>query len=148
MGGVSTALEELRLADHMIYVTLPLLDDKRVFINAVGHIGKALKDTVRLFMQREADYKQIPFMPGEDLLVNEFINRYSSRLGLQDYIEMLKSVVSFNDVRGRSSIKLKKNDKFIVISPEYSMVALTIEQVKAFLRQAREFVSRLGSAVS
>lgn len=147
MGGVGTALEELRLADHMIYVTLPLLDDKRVFINAVSHIGKALKDVIRLFMQCETDYKQIPFMPGEDFLINEFINKYSARLGLQGYADMIKNVVSFNDVRGRSSIKLKKNDKFIVISPEYSMVALTVEQVKAFLKLAREFVQRMGGVV-
>jgi len=144
MGGVSSALEELRLADHMIYVTFPLLDDKRVFLNAVGHLGNAIKTVITEFMRLEIDYKRLSFMPPEDLVVNEFISRYAERLGLACFTDMMKAVTTFNNVRNRSSIKLKKNEKFIVISPEYSMVTLTVAEAKEYVRQAKEFISRMS----
>lgn len=140
--GVVSALEELRLADHMLYVTMPLLDDKRVFINAVTHVSNAVKGVIHKFMTREADFKRIR-MPSEELLINDFLTKYVNKLGLESYTEMIKGITCFNDVRSKSSIKLKKNDKFIVISPEYSMVALSLDQARFYVRQAREFVSRL-----
>ncbi|MFA5406625.1 MAG: hypothetical protein WC307_04690 [Candidatus Nanoarchaeia archaeon] len=143
-GSVSSALEELRLADHMLYVTFPLLDDKRVFLNAVNHLGNAIKIVIRDFMRLETDYKRLSFMPSEDLLINEFVSKYATRLGLSTFIEMIKSVTSFNNVRSRSSIKLKKNEKFIVISPEYSMVVLSIGEAKSFVRQAKDFINQMS----
>jgi hypothetical protein len=148
MGGFSNALEELRLADHMIYVTLPLLDDKQIFLNAVSHLGNAVRDIVRTFMKFEAAYKRINFLPSEDLLINEFIMSYSERLGVESFIQMIKDVTSFNNVRKRSSIKLKRNDKFIVISPEYSMVALSMKQVKEYLGLAREFIQKMRGLIN
>jgi len=147
MGGVSKAVEELRLADHMIYITLPLLDDKGIFLNAVSHLGKAVREVVRSFMSREADYKRLSFMPPEDLLINEFIGKYASQLGVKGYTKMLKEVTAFNNMRSRSSIKLKRNNKFIVISPEYSMIALSIAEVKGYLGLAKEFISKMEGLI-
>ncbi|MBD3312457.1 hypothetical protein GF352_03330 [archaeon] len=144
MGGLKSAVEELSLADHMLYVTFPLLNDKQIFLNAVNHLGKSITEVIRAFMSREVAFKRIKFMPPKDLLINEFIDRYSGNLGLNKrLVKMIKQVTTFNNVRHRSSIKLKRNDKFIVISPEYSMSALTLEEAKDYLRLAREFVQKM-----
>jgi len=143
MGGVSKAVEELRLADHMIYITFPLLEDKQIFLNAVTHLGNAIRVVVKDFMTQEVAYKRVRFMPPEDLLINEFISKYSSKIGISSFSKMIKDVTTFNNVKSRSTIKLKRNDKFIVISPEYSMVALTLSEVKSYLSQAKEFVNKM-----
>jgi hypothetical protein len=142
MGGIQKAQQELGLADHMLYVTFPLLNDKRIFLNAINHLGMAIREVVRSFMNREADYKRIR-MPPEDFLINDFINKYSQKLGLNSYIKMIRDVTSFNNIRDRASIKLKRKDKFIVISPEYSMFALTINDAKNYLGLAREFMDKM-----
>ncbi len=147
MGGLSLALEELKLADHMIYVTLPLLDDKRIFINAVNHLSKAIHMIIKQFMINETDYKRLKHLPSDDLLINEFINKYSRKLGLTVYNEMIKKIMRFNNVRQRSSIKLKKNNKFIVISPEYSMESLSIDQVKEYLNKVKDLISKVGKYI-
>ena len=147
MGGFTKALEELRLADHMIYITFPLLEDKQIFLNAVTHLGNAIREVVHSFMKNEFDYKRIRFMPPSDLLINEFTSKYSARLGLTPYIKMVKDVTTFNNVRSRSTIKLKRNDKFIVISPEYSMVALSLSEIKDYLGRAKEFVNKMQGLI-
>jgi len=144
MGGVSYAVSEINLADHMIYVTLPLLDDKRVFINAVNHMGNAFRFVIKAFFEREYRFKRVNFLPPDDLVTGEFLNRYINKLGLSVYFDMVKNVNCFNDVRAKSSIKLKRNDQFIIISPEYSMTALSIPQVKDYLRLGKEFVAKMG----
>ena len=131
----------------MIYVTLPLLDDKRIFINAVNHLNKAIQMIIKQFMINETDYKRLKYLPSDDLLINDFIKKYSIRLRLNDYNEMINKLIRFNNVRQRSSIKLKKNDKFIVISPEYSMESLSINQIKEYLNKAKELIIKVGKYI-
>ncbi len=147
MGGVEDSLSELRLADHMIYVTLPLLNDKRIFINAVDHLGNAIGLAIREFMKKEKDYKRLSYLPEDELLIDEFIKKYCTNTKLAKYAGMIKDITAFNKVRSNSSIKLKRNDKFIVISPEYTMTALSIEQVKNYLKMAKEFVEKMRSLI-
>ncbi len=141
MGGViSAARGELKLADHMIYVTLPLLGDRRIFLNAVNHLGKAINGVIMAYLEKEKKYKRLEFVPPLEMAVNLFVSKYAKKLGLEQYVSMIKAINSFNNVREKSSIKLKRDNKFIVISPEYTMVTLTEEEVKNYIRLTSEFI--------
>lgn len=137
---ITTARKELRLADHMIYITLPLLGDRKIFLNAVNHLGKAINELIKAYLEKEWRYKRLEFKPPGDTGINLFLTKYSKVLGLQSHELMIKSINSFNNVREKSSIKLKRDDKFIIISPEYTMVTLTEAEVKRYIRQTSEFI--------
>ena len=149
MGGViSSAKDELKLADHMVYITLPLLGDRMIFLSAVSHLGKSINKLIIAYLEREKKFKRLEFVPPIDMAVNLFITKYSQRIGVNDHVSMIKTINSFNNVRARSSIKLKRDDKFIIISPEYNMVTLTEVEVKKYIRQTSKFISVMEGVLS
>lgn len=142
-GAIELALNELKLADHMIQVTLPLLNDRMIFINAVSHVYNAVKRVINEFLQKEFDYKRLDILPKEEERVALFLKEYILKLRLKDYNDVINKLETFNKFKNRSSVKLQRNDKFVIITPEYETFSISETEIKAYIKKVELFLNNI-----
>lgn len=144
------AKEELKLCDHMIYITLPLLNDKRLFLTAVDHLHSAVINSIIALFEYERYWKRIRNVPNEPrTAIHEFIKTYSNKLNVgKDIVLMINELNNFNFYRKKGGINLQRKDKFIVISPNYETISIDEKTVKKFIIYAKELLKKIGERIN
>ena len=131
------ALEELNIADYMASVTISMFEDKRLFLNAVCHVRNAILFAIKDFYKRK--YPDINTFP--ETIIEDFI---SNETEFKKYFKMIEDINSFYKNSRGQSIKIKKNEKYVVISEDYKISAMTLEQLKEYIQLAREFINSIN----
>ncbi len=126
-------LKELALADHLIYVTMPLLNDKQLIINAAKHLNNALTKAIINYM------KQRTITHDEETIINEFL----SNKEFVKYSEMIHSLRSFVKQANKYSIKLKRKDKIIIINQDYNTTIISEKKLKDYIKTSKELINKL-----
>jgi len=145
---VERALSELKLADHMIFVTLPLLNDRMIFLNAVTHVYNGIKMVIDEFLQKEYRYKRLESIPPDDDKITAFLKNYINRLKLNAYVEAINRIDAFIRVKAKSSVRLRKDDKFVLITPDYETVSISESEIKGYIKKVVGFINNMRSALN
>ncbi len=119
-------LEELHIADYMVYIVLQMFDDKKIFIGAVSHLRNALFLTLKRLYNSDSD----EFVLEKLKLDNKFERYFDMVSNINDFYKKLKG----------QSIKIKRKDKYIVIGEDYKVSSMTIEQLRKYISLAKEFI--------
>lgn len=149
MGGLDLdrAKKELKLADHMLYVTMSVVADERLFLSIVDHLFKSVVEVVGKYLEKEAMYKRIEMLPKDTKARLELFKRkYVSRLGLdKKTVEMLDHLLSANEARVNAHSKFAKKDKFVIISRDYRVHIIDKASIKRYISLQKELINRIGS---
>jgi len=150
VGGLNLerAKKELKLADHMVYVTMPLVGDGKLFISVIDHLFMSITESIGKFLEREKNYKRLELLP-QDMKerVELFKRRYAAKLGLDGKtIEMLDHIVAASGARSNSQSQFVRNDKFVIISRDYRVHAIDKVAIKRYISLQKELIIRLEAS--
>jgi hypothetical protein len=142
---LSSAKKELKLADHMLYVTMPLIADERLFMSIIDHLFKSASGTIGKYLEREVSYKRIEVMPKDvKSQIELFKRRYVSKLGLNNKtVEMLDSLMSAKNARSNVQSNFARKDKFVMISRDYRVHTIDKDSIKRYISLQKELIRRI-----
>jgi hypothetical protein len=147
MGGLDLdrAKKELKLADHMLYVTMSVVADEKLFLSIVNHLVNSVVEVVSKYLEREAMYKRIEMLPkGTKARLELFKRRYVSKLGLnRKTVEMLDHLLSANEAKVNAHSKFAKKDKFVIISRNYQVHIIDKASIKRYISLQKELINRI-----
>ncbi len=140
------AEREVKIADHMAYVTSRLIKDKKIIVSVVDHINKALLNSINSYMYREKMYKRLRNIPEDKgLLIRLFFSKYAKDLNLNKSLEsMSQKIMRAMDSYNKQGMMLKRTNKFVVISPSYEVIDFDMNEVRKWLDEAKVFVKKIG----
>ena len=133
----------LKTADHMVYVTYPLLKDKRLIIKILNEIYLGTLHIINAILQYENYYKRIALYKDAKLNFYIFKDKCASRFGISE--QELNSIVEiFNliEKHKESPMELVKKDKFVILSNNLHTDIVTIEKLKEFILVVMEIFKR------
>jgi hypothetical protein len=139
------AQKELSIADHMVYVTMPLLTDKNLFISLVDHLYKSMFYSIMGFLKNEMYYKRLFAMPREDKnIVDFFLRKYAHNLEVnKDELEMIKRMTNIGIATSKSYTQFKRSDKFVVLSQNYRVLEIDQSIIKKYLSLQKKFIVKI-----
>ena len=76
---VLEANKRLKLADHMLYVTYPLVKDHKLLIHILENIDKSLKCSIDAYLRYDRIYKRIKANPETFLEKINIFSKISSK---------------------------------------------------------------------
>ena len=143
---VLEANKHLRLADHMTYVTYPMLKDTKILISILDNLKKALNKALDAYLYYERLYKRISFFPEDfNTKIDIFQRSAAIRYDLRQYPELIKEINFIIKKHKEAPVEFAKGDKLIICNGDYQMKVLQITDVKNYLLKAKPFIFKLSN---
>lgn len=144
------ALQNLRIADHMLHVTYPLLHDPKLLLGVMDNIFLALTHTMGAILHYDRFFKRIP--PFHDNFESKFnmfklkcMPSYKIDRKVAETILGIKEIILLHR---KSRVEFRKNDQYVICNPDYSITTISISQIKEHIQQTKEFASLMDVVVS
>jgi hypothetical protein len=140
---LESATNLIKTSDHLVYLTFPLLQDKRILLKAVLRIKESvnfcinsilkyeyLKSNIKLYKDPKKNFKIFKdFCAEKYQITNQEIKEIIELFELSSYQE--KSVVDF-----------MKNQRVILLSESMEKKEISLEKAKSFLHLAKNILKK------
>lgn len=134
------ALRHLRIADHMTYVTFPLVNEHRLLLKIFDEIYLSIINCVNCVLNYESLYKRIRLYSSFNENFNTFI-RISKNYDLSDeQIKSIKEIVELNRKHKSSAMEFVKQKKIVIMSDNLGIQVLDLIIIKKYLLLAKELM--------
>jgi len=146
---INSAKKALSTADHIVYVSYPLIKEPKLLLSAVESLYHCLKFAIDSILEFEYYYKRIPYYGNSFdskfyIFKTQVAVRYNlDRTFLLTFSE-LKEILDWHD---RTSLELRKDDKFLIFLSDYRVKTLTPNKIKEYLNFAKAFIKKIEPIV-
>ncbi len=143
---VEEANKAFKIADHLIYVTYPVLRDNKLLVTALEHLHAALQDGMAALLYYDALYKRISAFPQEaETKLYLFRRSTARRYGLGDELcMMIRDVAELAVSHRKSPVEFSRRDAYVIASETYKLKTLTQEKMKRYIGEAKAFLTRVN----
>lgn len=138
------AKRELSLAEHIMTVTLPFLNDKKMYFSVLEHVHNSVFNSIRSFLLMKKENKELRIVPESDELVKQlFFEMYTDSLGLSNTDEkFVNELTSLLKSHKKSQAEIERGYNEVIVLPNYNTVTLNDVQIKKYLKDAKDFISK------
>jgi len=140
---IIAAEKKIQTADHMIYVTFPLIKDKRLLLKILQEIKNAVMDCISSILQYEYLYKRIILYKNPKSNFKIFIEKCTPRYQItKEEINLILELFDFIEKHRESPFEFIKDNKVIILSNDLNPKTLTIEKTKEFLMLVKNILRK------
>jgi len=134
------AIRSLKIADHMTYVTYPLVNEKRLLLKIFTEITNSITFCIASIL----DYEQVNSRPPIELFIENAKKYELSNIQVKKIREILK----INQRYKESAMEFVKKNKIVILSDNLQTQTLDIFKIKEFLLIAKEFLMKVNLKIS
>ncbi len=143
------AADYFKTADHLVYVTLPVIKDVKLIITILDNIHLCLVSSMDAVLEYERHYRRIlPLANNFDLRLDVFRKRVIGTRGfLKEEADFIAEIKELVDERKNASMEFTRSGKFIICSENYRMKTISIEEIKKYLSSTKNFLLKVERAI-
>ncbi|MEK6914403.1 MAG: hypothetical protein AABW83_02020 [Nanoarchaeota archaeon] len=141
------ASRHLRIADHMAYVTFPLINEHRLLLKIFDEVYLSIINCINCILNYEYLYKRIRLFQSFNENFNLFI-RISKNYDLnEEQIKMIKDIIELNRKHKNSAIEFIKQKKVVIMSDNLGIQVLDLITIKRYLLLAKELMVKTRNRI-
>jgi hypothetical protein len=134
------ASRHLRIADHMAYVTLPLVNEHRLLLKIFDEIYLSIINCINAILNYESLYKRIKIYPNFNNNIESFM-KISRNYDLSaEQLKTIKEIIELNKKHKYSAIEFVKQNKIVIMSDNLNIQVLDVISIKKYLLTAKEIM--------
>jgi len=139
------AVKRLQIADHMTYVTFPLVNEKRLLLKIFDEIHKSIINCINAILNYEYLYKRIRLYQNNADNMHTFMNKCAKSYNLtNEQIKKIKEILDIQKQHRESAMEFVKRDKVVILSDNLKTQTLNIKQIKEYLLLAKELLMKIN----
>ena len=144
------SMQKIRVADHMLFMTYPLVKDPKLLLSIIENVFASLDYGVSAILHHERLFKKIPpfhdsFPSRFEIFKDKMVPKYELS---PKYPKLIKEVQNILSERKRSPVEFARKDKFVICSPSYSLKTIDSNLVKKYIFETKVFVNNVNKIVS
>jgi len=144
------AQQQIRIADHMLTMTYPLVKDPKILIAVLENIFLSITNALGSILAYERVFKRIPpfhdtFESKYSMFKAKIVPRYQIDLKWVRFIAEIKELVNEHK---NSTTEFVRPGKFVIADDHYRIKTLSEQDLKKYLKNAKELVHDLLLLVS
>ncbi|MBW6442217.1 hypothetical protein K0A97_00335 [Patescibacteria group bacterium] len=141
--GLTNAEKSIKTADHMVYVTFPLIKDKRLLLKILNEIKNSIIYCIGSILQYEYLYKKITLYKDPRSNFRTFTEKCAFKYEVsKEDILLIEELFDFIEKHNESPFEFVKGDKVVILSNSLKPKTLTLEKVKEFLILAKNLIRK------
>jgi len=139
-----------RTADHLTYVTYPLVNDLKLIPTILENINLALLSAMNAALEYERYYKRIAPLPENFdsrymIFEDKLINKYHI---IKKEAQVIRQINQILNNYKNAPIEFSRKDKFVICNHEYRMKTVSMPEIKEFLSQTRTIIAKVSKVVN
>lgn len=141
------AKQELDTADHLAYMTYPLIRENRLLLKILEKLYYSVLNAINAVLQYEYMYKRITLY--KDTKINlETFKKISPKYHLnEEQLKKIIEIISLGEKHKKSPFEFAKNNQIVIMSDNLSTETLTIEKIKAFIIEIKDFLRKTNQTL-
>jgi hypothetical protein len=144
------AQQKIKIADHMLFMTYPVVKDPKLLLAIVENIFSSLDYGIGALLHYERLFKRIPpfndtYPSRLEMFRNKMVPRYKFN---SNYVSLIMDVKGILSEHKNSPVSFIRKDKFVICSPTYTIKTIDINLVKKYIFETKVFVSQVNKIVS
>jgi len=130
-------------ADHLIYTTFPIIQDKRILLQTMKNVAKASTKIINTILQYDYIKKKINLTKNQKENFETFEKKCAPRYEiLSTEIITIKELFKLNNIHKNSGMTFRRDKKIIILSDDLTTDILTYEKTKEFLKTSKELLKK------
>ena len=140
---IMEAEKNIQTADHITYVTFPLIKDKRLLLKILQETKNAVAHCISSILQHDYLYKKIELYKDPKSNFRIFIDKCAQEYNItKEEIDLIIELFDFIEKHRQSPFEFVKDDKIIILSNGLKPKTLTIEKTKEFLMLGKNILRK------
>ena len=134
-------------ADHIAYVTYPLVKDNKLIITVTENLAESLTKAIEALLFYERMYKRIPLFPENfDSRMQIFKSRIADRYNIErQALVILQDLRTLVIERKHAPMEFIRKDKYVITNHNYSKIStITMEKLKNYINESKPFIKRVN----
>jgi len=133
----------IKTADHLIYMTYPLLKDKRLFLKILTETNRAIIKIITAILQYDYIYKRISLYKDTKTNFEIFKEKSAPRYDIsQEEIKEIMELINLVEKHEKSTMEFIKDDKVVIINENMESNALTSDKLKKYITLVKNILRK------
>jgi len=145
---IQESIKHLKIADHMTYVTFPLVNEQRLLLKIFDEIYKSVINCINSILNYEYLYKRIHIYKDHKDNLDTFIKIAKNYNLSNEQIKKIKQILGLNKKHKQSAMEFVKKDKVVILSDSLGTETLDINSIKQHLLLAKELVMKANQRMN
>lgn len=143
------ALKNYRMADHMLNVTFPLVHDTKLLLGVTENLFLAFAQAMASILYHERLFKLVPYFNDDFESKFQMLHqkRYHYKIS-QEYFDSMLELKEIILLHKKSPVEFRRKDHFIICSSSYRLKAINTNQLKSYLKRAKDFLELMDNITS
>ncbi len=146
---VKEANKAFNTADHLTYVTYPLVNDVKLLLTVIDNLYLALNYGMEALLQYDKEYKRIGNIPVkyDDRLV-VFKTKVAHRYNIErEHVILLMEINELRFMHEKSTVEFERKNKYIICTSDYKTKMINIDKVKEYMEKAKGFIDKVNKVL-
>ena len=137
------AERSIKTADHMIYVTFPLIKDKRLLLKILQDIKKAITHSMNSMLQYEYYSGRIKLYKDSRVNFKIFLEKCVPRYQItKEEVTLITELLDFVEKQKESPFEFGKEGRLVLLSGNLRPRIMSIEKTKEFMFAAKSILRK------
>ena len=144
------AQKSIKIADHILSVTYPLVKDPKLILAIIENIFLAYTNAMSAILYYDRLFKKIPpFNEAFESKFNTFKARCVEKYNLdKTYLIDMQDIKNTISEHKKSPIEFARKDKFVICSENYKMRAIGLNELSTYINKAKVFIQEVDNITS
>lgn len=143
------SLQLLNTADHLAYMTYPMLDDPKLLITIAQNLYNALMKSVEAILIYERTFKRIPgftnsFNDKMHMFREACLDKYD--LSREGFL-VLKDLKEILDEHSKSAVEFRRKNDFVICSDNFRLKTLSLVRIKDLIYKSKPFIEKANRLI-
>jgi len=141
------ARRSLKTAEHMTFVSYPMLNEKRLLLKILEELADSLISSINAVLQFD-HIKNKTRIYGNAQENFQLFKRISGAYGLSETeTKKIEEILSIAEKHKKSSFEFVKNDTIVIMADGFATEAITIDKIRKFFIETRMIFEKFGSKI-
>ena len=145
---LDNARKLIKTADHMIYMTYPMVRENRLLIKILEEIHESLVSLVRAVLHFEYINKRITLYRDTKANFEIFAMECANNYGIsREEVNKIRDIFNIIEKHKQSPVEFLRKDKFVIMSDNLGTETITFDVLKSYLRIAKNVLRKTESSL-
>lgn len=138
----------IQTVDHMVYITFPLIKDKKLLLKILLETKIAVANCINSILQHEYLYKRITLYKNAKTNFKIFKEQCAAQYKItKEEIKLVLELFDIVEKHKQSPMEFVRNEKVIILSENLEPKTITIEKTKEFLLLAKNILNKTKNRI-
>ena len=130
--------KSLRTADHMAYVTYPLLREKRILLEILNNVYSSLLNVINSVLQYDYMYKRINLYQEASTNMQTFREKCAFRYSInREELQQIGEIIELVEKHKSAHMEFMRKDKLVIMGENMHPESLSLDKVRGFIFMAK-----------